>query len=137
MIPVVLMAIGVADAIHILGKYYELVLIRTGASREELVSETMAEMWQPVVLTSLTTAAGFLSFLMMGMVPPGDDGAVYCHRHSLCDGSVADTGSGTSLPATGQGIKKADAEFKGVGSAKSGSGCILSGIGRALGSQAP
>jgi hydrophobe/amphiphile efflux-3 (HAE3) family protein len=69
MIPVVLMAIGVADAIHILGKYYELVLIRTGASREELVSETMAEMWQPVVLTSLTTAAGFLSFLMMGMVP--------------------------------------------------------------------
>ncbi len=69
MIPVVLMAIGVADAIHILGKYYELVLIRTGASREELISETMAEMWQPVVLTSLTTAAGFLSFLMMGMVP--------------------------------------------------------------------
>jgi hydrophobe/amphiphile efflux-3 (HAE3) family protein len=69
MIPVVLMAIGVADAIHILGKYYELVLIRPDAGREELVSETMAEMWQPVVLTSLTTAAGFLSFLMMGMVP--------------------------------------------------------------------
>ncbi|MCF7821835.1 MAG: MMPL family transporter [Mariprofundaceae bacterium] len=69
MIPVVLMAIGVADAIHILGKYYELVLIRPDRGRDELVSETMAEMWQPVVLTSLTTAAGFLSFLMMGMVP--------------------------------------------------------------------
>ena len=69
MIPVVLMAIGVADAIHILGKYYELVLTRPGVSKQELVTETMAEMWQPVVLTSLTTAAGFFSFIMMGMVP--------------------------------------------------------------------
>jgi len=69
MIPVVLMAIGVADAIHILGKYYELVLTRPDADKKAIVSETMAEMWQPVVLTSLTTAAGFFSFIMMGMVP--------------------------------------------------------------------
>jgi hydrophobe/amphiphile efflux-3 (HAE3) family protein len=69
MIPVVLMAIGVADAIHILGKYYELVLTRPDADKRAIVLETMAEMWQPVVLTSLTTAAGFFSFIMMGMVP--------------------------------------------------------------------
>ena len=30
---------------------------------------TMGEMWQPVVLTSLTTAAGFLSFLTTAIVP--------------------------------------------------------------------
>lgn len=69
MVPVTLMAIGVADAIHILGKYYELALLRPDAERKELAIETMDEMWRPVVLTSFTTAAGFLSFLMMGMVP--------------------------------------------------------------------
>jgi len=69
MIPVVLMAIGVADAIHILGKYYELVLLNPGQDKRTLVVSTMEEMWQPVVLTSLTTAAGFLSFLIMEMVP--------------------------------------------------------------------
>jgi len=69
MIPVVLMAIGVADAIHILGKYYELVLLNPDVDRKTLILETMEEMWRPVVLTSLTTAVGFLSFLMMEMVP--------------------------------------------------------------------
>ena len=48
--------------------YSESVLRRTvGASRHFLVLTpcwvTMGEMWQPVILTSLTTAAGFLSFL--------------------------------------------------------------------------
>ena len=69
MVPVVLMAIGVADAIHILGKYYEVVLISPNASRSEIVLKTMDEMWRPVVLTSFTTGVGFLSFLVMGMVP--------------------------------------------------------------------
>jgi len=69
MVPVVLMAIGVADAIHILGKYYEVVLTSPHASRHAIVLKTMDEMWRPVVLTSFTTGVGFLSFLMMGMVP--------------------------------------------------------------------
>jgi len=69
MVPVTLMAIGVADAIHILGKYYELVLLNPGLERKAVVRSTMTEMWRPVVLTSITTAVGFLSFLSMGMVP--------------------------------------------------------------------
>jgi len=69
MVPVTLMAIGVADAIHILGKYYELLLLNPGIERKALVRNTMTEMWRPVVLTSVTTAVGFLSFLSMGMVP--------------------------------------------------------------------
>lgn len=68
-VPVTLMAIGVADAIHILGKYYELALLYPDKERRQLVSETMGEMWRPVVLTSVTTAVGFLSFLTMEMVP--------------------------------------------------------------------
>ncbi|HIP06573.1 MAG TPA: hypothetical protein EYG66_01700 [Mariprofundaceae bacterium] len=69
MVPITLMAIGVADAIHILGKYYELVLLKPNIDKKTLVQDTMDEMWRPVALTSFTTAAGFLSFLMMGMVP--------------------------------------------------------------------
>ncbi|MFQ5354935.1 MAG: RND family transporter [Mariprofundaceae bacterium] len=69
MVPVVLMAIGVADAIHILGKYYEVALISPNAERRDVVLNTMDEMWRPVVLTSFTTGVGFLSFLMMEMVP--------------------------------------------------------------------
>jgi len=69
MVPVTLMAIGVADAVHLLGKYYELVLLNPHHERRELVLGTMQEMWRPVVLTSVTTAIGFLSFLSMGMVP--------------------------------------------------------------------
>ncbi|MDQ6982247.1 MAG: MMPL family transporter, partial [Mariprofundus sp.] len=69
MVPVTLMAIGVADAIHLLGKYYELALLNPERNRRSIVLATMQEMWRPVVLTSVTTAIGFLSFLSMGMVP--------------------------------------------------------------------
>ncbi len=69
MVPVTLMAIGVADAIHILGKYYELALTDPDRHRREVVLDAMNEMWRPVMLTSFTTAIGFLSFLTMEMVP--------------------------------------------------------------------
>ena len=67
--PVVLMAIGVADGIHILSRYYEELLEHPDISSADAVIVTMREMWQPVILTSLTTAAGFLSFLTATVVP--------------------------------------------------------------------
>ena len=69
MMPVVLMAIGVADGIHILSRYYDELLEHPDTSSSAAVLAAMREMWQPVVLTSLTTAAGFLSFLTSAMVP--------------------------------------------------------------------
>ena len=69
MMPVVLMAIGVADGIHILSRYYEELLEHPDISSSEAVVVTMSEMWKPVILTSLTTAAGFLSFLTAAIVP--------------------------------------------------------------------
>ncbi len=69
MMPVVLMAIGVADGIHILSRYYDEVLEHPDISSSDAVIVTMREMWQPVILTSLTTAAGFLSFLTCAIVP--------------------------------------------------------------------
>ena len=67
--PVILMAIGVADGIHILSRYYEELLEHPDISSADAVIVTMREMWQPVILTSLTTAAGFLSFLTATVVP--------------------------------------------------------------------
>ncbi len=69
MIPVVLMAVGVADGIHILSRYYDEILEHPETSSAEAVVAAMLEMWQPVVFTSLTTAAGFLSFLT-APIPP-------------------------------------------------------------------
>jgi predicted RND superfamily exporter protein len=69
MMPVVLMAVGVADGIHILSRYYDEVLEHPGVSSPDAVLVAMREMWQPVVFTSLTTAAGFLSFLTASILP--------------------------------------------------------------------
>lgn len=69
MMPVILLAIGVAYGIHILGRYYDELLERPHASAREAVLAAMREMWLPVVFTALTTAAGFLSFLTAAMLP--------------------------------------------------------------------
>ena len=74
MIPVVLMAVGVADGIHILSRYYDEILEHPETSSTEAVVAAMQEMWQPVVFTSLTTAAGFLSFLTAPIPPVQDFG---------------------------------------------------------------
>ena len=69
MMPVILMAVGVANGIHVLSRYYEEVLQHPDISSPDAVLAAMGEMWQPVVFTSLTTAAGFLSFLTASILP--------------------------------------------------------------------
>ena len=69
MMPVILMAVGVADGIHILSRYYDALLEQPDISADDAVLVAMQEMWQPVMFTSLTTAAGFLSFLTAAMLP--------------------------------------------------------------------
>ncbi len=58
-LPILIMAIAVADSIHIMTHYYT--HGRKARDRKELVRITMADMNAPVVMTSLTTMAGFLS----------------------------------------------------------------------------
>ncbi len=58
-LPILIMAIAVADSIHIMTHYYA-----NGCpdrNRKDLVRATMSDMNSPVVMTSLTTMAGFLS----------------------------------------------------------------------------
>lgn len=68
--PVILVSISVCDGIHILGHYYQEVSIRPRASQRELVTRTMAAMWRPVTVTSLTTIAGFLALGFTTFMPP-------------------------------------------------------------------
>lgn len=66
-LPILLMAIGIADGIHVLSRYRE--ELRRQVDKRSAILETMKAMKRPVVLTSLTTAAGFLSLLYAYMVP--------------------------------------------------------------------
>jgi hypothetical protein len=63
-LPVILVAIGVTDEVHLFSHYRRLLRERPGAPAAELVEETFAELTSPVVQTSLTSAVGFLSFLL-------------------------------------------------------------------------
>ncbi len=55
--PPILLAIGCADGIHIVERYRE---VRSRvADCDRAVVETMQGIWRPVILTSVTTAAGF------------------------------------------------------------------------------
>ncbi|MFT5593334.1 MAG: putative RND superfamily exporter protein [Oceanicoccus sp.] len=69
-LPVILIGIAVADTIHILGHYFELQASSTRGINRNLVIDTMAEMWRPVTLTSLTTIAGFAGLYLASDMPP-------------------------------------------------------------------
>ncbi len=69
-LPVVLIAIAVADGIHILGEYYETAAKHPEFTQKELVVETMIHMWRPITITSVTTVAGFLAIAASSYMPP-------------------------------------------------------------------
>jgi predicted RND superfamily exporter protein len=66
LVPPLLLAIGCADAIHITEGYHER-MRSPGADKNQSVVEAMQEAWLPVVLTSLTNAAGFGSLIFGSM----------------------------------------------------------------------
>ncbi len=65
--PVILLAIGIAYCIHVLNKYYE--EISLGKSKRDAVIETTMMMVSPVSMAGLTTIAGFLSLLNSFLIP--------------------------------------------------------------------
>ena len=66
--PVVLMALAVADEIHVFDGYFA---ERADGGRDSrgCILRTMSALWKPVTLTSVTTALAFLSFLTSTMQP--------------------------------------------------------------------
>lgn len=67
LVPVILLAIGSAQGIHILNRYYS--YLTQGQEKKEAVLNTMQELTYPILMTSLTTAAGFIS-LLSSPIPP-------------------------------------------------------------------
>ena len=69
LIPVMLIAIGVADGIHL----YNHIMLQhhhhPAMSKKALIKDMVKEMWAPVVMTSVTTAIGFLSLLTSDVSP--------------------------------------------------------------------
>lgn len=69
-LPVVLVAISVADSIHLLARYHELCTRNPGAERKTIVAEAVRNMWRPITLTTFTTAAGFAGIAITSIMPP-------------------------------------------------------------------
>lgn len=68
--PVILIGMAVADAIHIFSLYFELRNEQPNRSIVTILEQTMVAMWRPITLTSLTTAAGFLGLYFASYMPP-------------------------------------------------------------------
>jgi len=64
-LPILLIAMGVADGIHILKGYHA--RSREGGTPARVVTGTMTDLQRPVVLTSITTAVGFLALNTSGI----------------------------------------------------------------------
>ena len=66
-LPVLLIAMSSADSIHIFSRYRE--EISRGSQKRQAITQSMSSMVLPVVMTSLTTAAGFGSLIFSSIIP--------------------------------------------------------------------
>ncbi|MFQ6618210.1 MAG: RND family transporter, partial [Fidelibacterota bacterium] len=60
--PVILLAMGSADGIHFMKRYYE--MRRSGEMPRAAIRETFAEMWIPMLITTVTSMVGFASLVI-------------------------------------------------------------------------
>ena len=69
MIPVMLIAIGVAYGIHLYSHLQLFLRKNPGAVKKEAIQDMIQYMWKPVVMTAITTAIGFVSLLTSQVYP--------------------------------------------------------------------
>ncbi len=69
MIPVMLIAIGVADGIHLYSHLQLFLDEHPDASIKDALWDMFKNMWKPVIMTSVTTAVGFISLLTSEVYP--------------------------------------------------------------------
>ena len=65
-----LIAMAVADSIHVFSQYYIERQHDQLASQQTLVVRALTNMWGPITLTTITTAAGFFSLYLTSSMPP-------------------------------------------------------------------
>ncbi|MCF7824664.1 MAG: MMPL family transporter [Candidatus Marinimicrobia bacterium] len=69
MIPVMLIAIGVAYGIHLYSHLHMFQLENPDTDRRTAVDDLIKEMWNPVLMAAITTAVGFISLLTSQVYP--------------------------------------------------------------------
>lgn len=69
MIPVMLIAIGVAYGIHMHNAIHHRIADNPNLSREELAQAVLKEMIRPIFMTALTTAIGFMALMSSEVLP--------------------------------------------------------------------
>lgn len=69
LMPVMLIAIGVADGIHMFSHLQLFMQKHPSAGRREALKDMIRGMWKPVVMTSVTTSVGFISLLTSEVYP--------------------------------------------------------------------
>ncbi len=69
-LPVILVSVAVADAIHVLSHYYQLRASDSTMPVREAVVASMHTMARPIFFTSATTAAGFCGIGFASIMPP-------------------------------------------------------------------
>jgi len=69
MIPVMLIAIGVADGVHLYSHLQLFLRKNPEATKKEAVADMIKNMWKPVIMTSITTSIGFISLLTSQVYP--------------------------------------------------------------------
>lgn len=67
MLPIFLMSIAMVDSVHVLSEFFDVYTEEKG--RRQTIIEVMGILFKPMLYTSLTTAAGFLS-LTLAPIPP-------------------------------------------------------------------
>ncbi|MDP6978498.1 MAG: MMPL family transporter [Myxococcota bacterium] len=71
-IPTFLLAVGVGGSVHIMTIYYQ--ARRQGLSKEDALAHSLGHSGLAVIMTSLTTAGGLLSFIAAELLPIGHFG---------------------------------------------------------------
>lgn len=69
-LPVIIVAISVADSIHILSAYFQYRSQYPDLKTRDLVVRAMTTMARPVTLTTITTIAGFVGIGFVSIMPP-------------------------------------------------------------------
>lgn len=83
-LPVILVTIGLADEIHIFWHYQRALAAEDAPAHPGALVRALDEMVRPVTLTSVTTALGFLSFLMAPIAPVQSFGAFAALGIAFC-----------------------------------------------------
>lgn len=69
MLPVILVAVGIGDGIHLISHYEDVVLSDPHRDRRLISADLMKQLGTPLLITTMTTAVGFLSLWWAEMPP--------------------------------------------------------------------